>query len=415
MIPISEEGLKLRWLAGARWLTMLGLLLAFIVGRVALGFTFDGEPLIDILVIFIASNIALYIPTIPHSKGLISAVIMADIILLTTFLYLYGGSTNPLSSFYFLYVILASILLTPAWGWITAALSSLCFASLFFFFVPIPELTDTHRHHHHGFSTHLQGMLITFSFTAFVIVYFVTHLITALRSRERKLELLREKHHNNERLAGLTTLAAGAAHELRNPLATISISINELAQDLERTPSNPDMVVEARSIQAAVERCQRIIDELCRTAGVVGGEPLTTTSVPEIIEQVLHNLPKRAHCKVHIDKTLEERPVRVFTSSVVHALLSLVRNGLEYGEVAVEVHRSGEMMRFSVRDKGPGISEDVLSRLGEPFFTTKGPGKGMGLGLFITKTFADRIGGSLSFTSESNRGTTAILSIPDLT
>jgi two-component system sensor histidine kinase RegB len=414
MIPISEEGLKLRWLAGARWLTILGLLLAFVVGRVALGFTFDGEPFVDIMVILIASNLALYVPTIPPSERLISVAIVADVILLTTFLYLYGGSTNPLSSFFFLYVIIASILLPPFWGWLIAAFSSLCFTSLFFFFVPIPELTDTHRHHHDGFSTHLQGMLITFSFTAFVIVYFVTHLITALRSRERKLEVLREKHHHSERLAGLTTLAAGAAHELRNPLATISIAINELAQELERHPSTREMMVETQSIQAAVQRCQRIIDELCRTAGVVGGEPLTTTSVPEIIEQVVQNLPRRERCTVLIDKALQGRPVRVFSSSVVHALLSLVRNGLEYGDVALEVHRSGEMMNFSVRDNGPGISEDVLPRLGEPFFSTKGPGKGMGLGLFITKTFADRIGGSLSFTSEANRGTTATLSIPDL-
>ena len=120
-------------------------------------------------------------------------------------------------------------------------------------------------------------------------------------------------------------------------------------------------------------------------------------------------------CKVHIDTNLARTPIRTFVSSVMHALLSLVRNGLEYGTVDVDVSRSGDMIHFSVRDNGPGISEDILPRLGEPFFTTKGPGKGMGLGLFITKTFADRIGGSLSFTSEPNRGTTATLSIPDLT
>ena len=73
MIPISEEGLKLRWLAGARWLTILGLLLAFVVGRVALGFTFDGEPFVDIMVILVASNLALYVPTIPPSERLISS------------------------------------------------------------------------------------------------------------------------------------------------------------------------------------------------------------------------------------------------------------------------------------------------------------------------------------------------------
>jgi two-component system sensor histidine kinase RegB len=414
MIPISEESLKLRWLAGARWLTILGLFLAFIVGRWGLGFTFDVEPVLDILVIFMASNLALYIPTIPTSERLTSVTIVADVLLLTTFLYCYGGSTNPLSSVYFLYVILASILLPPLWGWITAAFSSICFGSLFFFFVPIPELTDGHQHHNHGFSTHLQGMLITFTFTAFVIVYFVTRLIGALRSREEKLEALREKHRHSERLAGLTTLAAGAAHELRNPLATISISVNELARELERSSAHPEMIVEANSIQVAVGRCQKIIDELCRNAGVVGGEPLTSTSLKEIVEQVLQHLPDRTKCEIKLDPITSEAPLRMFTSSMVQALLSVVRNGLEYGKVTVEGSRLDDMIRFVVRDNGPGIPLEILPRIGEPFFTTKGAGKGMGLGLFITKTFADRLGGSLSLTSEVNRGTTAILSVPDL-
>jgi two-component system sensor histidine kinase RegB len=414
MIPISEESLKLRWLAGARWLTALGLVLAFMVGYVGLGFAFDVEPFVDIMVILVASNLALYIPNIPPSERLISIAIVADVLLLTTFLYLYGGSTNPLSSVYFLYVILASILLPPLWGWLTAACTSLCFAFLFFFFIPIPEFTDGHRHHHHGFSTHLQGMLLTFSFTAFVIVYFVTRLIDALRSREQKLEVLREKHRHSERLAGLTTLAAGAAHELRNPLATISISINELEREMERSKSNPEISVEARSIQVAVGRCQKIIDELCRHAGVVGGEPLMTTSIREIVEHVLEHLPDRSMCDIKLDQPTSEAPLRMFTSSMVQALLSLVRNGLEYGKVTIEVDRAENTVRFVVRDNGPGIPDEILPRLGEPFFTTKGAGKGMGLGLFITKTFAERLGGSLSFKSHLNRGTTATLCIPDL-
>jgi two-component system sensor histidine kinase RegB len=290
----------------------------------------------------------------------------------------------------------------------------ICFGSLFFFFVPIPELTDGHQHHNHGFSTHLQGMLITFTFTAFVIVYFVTRLIGALRSREEKLEALREKYRHSERLAGLTTLAAGAAHELRNPLATISISVNELARELERSSAHPEMIVEANSIQVAVGRCQKIIDELCRNAGVVGGEPLTTTSLKEIVEQVLQHLPDRTKCEIKLVPITSEAPLRMFTSSMVQALLSVVRNGLEYGKVTVEGGRLDDMIRFVVRDNGPGIPLEILPRIGEPFFTTKGAGTGMGLGLFITKTFADRLGGSLSLTSEVNGGTTAILSVPDL-
>ena len=415
MIPVSEESLKLRWLVGARWWACLGLCLAFVVGRWGLGFTLDAEPFVAVLWILTATNIASYFLQRPPSERLLSATIILDVVLFTALLYFYGGSTNPLCSVYFLYVILASIVLPPFWGWATATLCSICFGSLFFFFLPIPELTGIHlyhRHHQDGFSTHLQGMLITFVFTAFVIVYFISRLTTALRAREHSLKTLREKNSHSERLAALTTLAAGAAHELRNPLATISLGIGELARELKSAPSNAELLVEAESIQQAVIRCQKIIDSLCGNAGIVSGESVVSTSAQSVIAQLLEHLPNPELCQVQITAEAEDLPLRTFSSSLVQALLSLLRNGLEYGPVELTVQQSDTSIAFSIHDSGPGIPQDIFSRLGEPFFTTKGTGKGMGLGLFIAKTFADRIGGSLSFDSTSNKGTVATLAVP---
>jgi two-component system sensor histidine kinase RegB len=68
------------------------------------------------------------------------------------------------------------------------------------------------------------------------------------------------------------------------------------------------------------------------------------------------------------------------------------------------------MVRVEVRDRGTGMPPDVRRRAGEPFFTTKAPGRGLGLGLFLVRTFAERSGGTLEF--EGSEGTTAILEIP---
>lgn len=255
-------------------------------------------------------------------------------------------------------------------------------------------------------------MLITFVFTAFVIVYFISRLTTALRAREHSLETLREKNSHSERLAALTTLAAGTAHELRNPLATISLAIGELGRELKATPGNPELLVEAECIQQAVNRCQKIIEGLCGNAGIVSGEPVVTTSAQSVIVQLLEHLPNPELCQVHITPEAEDFPLRTFSSSLVQALLSLLRNGLEYGPVQLAVQRSDTSIAFSIRDSGPGIPKEIFSRLGDPFFTTKGTGKGMGLGLFITKTFAERIGGSLSFESTPTKGTIATLAVP---
>ena len=413
MIPVSEESLKLRWLAGARWWACVGLALAFSIGHWGIGLTLDGGPFAALLCVLAASNIASYVLPNAPSEKLLAAIIATDVILFTALLYFYGGSTNPLSSVYFLYVILASILLSPRWGWIIASLCSGSFALLFFFFMPIPELASGHAHHHNSFSTHLQGMLITFVFTAFVIVYFISRLTSALRSRELKLEELREKNRHNERLAALTTLAAGAAHELRNPLAAISISTGELESELRSTIPNADILIETKSIREAVDRCQKIIDGLSGHAGIVSGEPVATTSVRTIISQVLEHLPDPSAMGVEVQSDVDSSTFQTFSSSLVQALLSLVRNGLEYGNVRLAVTRGNRSISFCVHDEGPGIPKETLARMGEPFFTTKGAGKGMGLGVFITKTFAERIGGSLSFSNPESRGTTAILSVPD--
>ena len=93
---------------------------------------------------------------------------------------------------------------------------------------------------------------------------------------------------------------------------------------------------------------------------------------------------------------------------------SLVKNAFEATtgaqRVAVDVERRHDAVRLTVHDEGGGMSPDVLRRAGEPFYTTKEPGRGLGLGLFLARVFAERCGGSL--TLESEGGTTAILEIP---
>jgi two-component system sensor histidine kinase RegB len=80
--------------------------------------------------------------------------------------------------------------------------------------------------------------------------------------------------------------------------------------------------------------------------------------------------------------------------------------------VVVRVAASGGGLQFEVVDRGPGIPGDVLARVGEPFFTTKPTGKGMGLGIFLARAVIDRLGGRFTIRSTPGTGTTASLSLP---
>jgi two-component system sensor histidine kinase RegB len=95
---------------------------------------------------------------------------------------------------------------------------------------------------------------------------------------------------------------------------------------------------------------------------------------------------------------------------------NLIHNGLdasgEAGRVRLESSLHEDQLQISVRDSGQGMSEEVLGRASDPFFTTKEPGRGIGLGLFLTRNVISQLGGQLEFRSSIGTGTEAIVMIP---
>jgi two-component system sensor histidine kinase RegB len=101
-------------------------------------------------------------------------------------------------------------------------------------------------------------------------------------------------------------------------------------------------------------------------------------------------------------------------SALSQTLLSLISNAFDASDIGtpviVDVSTGSDLLRIAVSDHGHGLSPESMKRAGEPFFTTKEPGRGLGLGLFLARVFAERAGGSLRL--ESGAGTTAILELP---
>ncbi|MGA7412062.1 MAG: HAMP domain-containing sensor histidine kinase [Bryobacteraceae bacterium] len=100
---------------------------------------------------------------------------------------------------------------------------------------------------------------------------------------------------------------------------------------------------------------------------------------------------------------------------MVRALTALIKNAIEAGtpgSVVLAIGYTGAHIRFSVEDQGEGMSDEVLERIAEPFFTTKPAGKGMGLGTFLVQALAERLGGTLEFQSSRDKGTIATLELP---
>jgi two-component system, sensor histidine kinase RegB len=410
-----------------------------------------------------------------NSALLAGTLLAIDTLLLTISLHLTGGPQNPFSVFYLVYITLAAVVLGARWTWFLTVLAACSYGSLFLYLMTRPpEVPGDHSTHIAVGLSHLQGMWWAFLLAASLTAYFVVKLSSAIERRDRELALMREQALRNERLASLTTLAAGAAHELSTPLATIAVVTGEIERALEQARAAsvanaenvehgaplaspaaasaaqvagsafaeptfaalgtspptakspfavsapgtlPDaLLADARLIRAELQRCRAILDRMAAQAGETVGEMPAPVSVSALVADALRALPPDEAARVKVDAPETVATLTVPGRGVVTALVSLLRNAMDASEqskaVTLAAAADNGIVRLTVRDWGSGMAPDVLARAGEPFFSTKPAGAGMGLGLFLTRALAERLGGALRLESAPGSGTAATLELP---
>jgi len=349
----------------------------------------------------------------------IGSVVAFDTLLLTGLLYVTGGASNPFSVFYLVHITAAASLTGSAWTWSVSALAVSCYAALFF--LPAAPGDAEAEHMAQMMAGHLRGMWIALTLAAAITAYFVTRLTAGLARRDREIAVMRESAARLDRLSAVTTLAAGAAHELATPLTTVAVVAGELQRSVAALPADTRgrLDEDIRLIRDEVVRCREILDGIGIGAGSASGEMPERFTVPELLAEALSRLQPREASRVAA--TGPTGPLALFLPrrALARALLSLLRNALDAspeGEaVTVEVDagpEAGSTLSITVRDRGAGMTPDVLARAGEPFFTTKPPGQGLGLGLFLARSLAEQLGGRCSVDSSPSQGTTARLILP---
>jgi two-component system sensor histidine kinase RegB len=261
--------------------------------------------------------------------------------------------------------------------------------------------------------SHLHGMWVAFALAAIFVVFFVQRVSGALAEREAELQQTRARAARREKLASLATLAAGAAHELGTPLSTIAVVAKELERSLSGGPA--DVRSDLRLVREQVARCREILDRMAAHAGENVGESLAPLAVADWVASALDGL--RGRDRVLVD------PLPAAGAEIVgppralgDALRGLLKNALQASApstpVRLRISAEGGRVVATVQDRGPGMPPDVLARVGEPFFTTKVPGEGMGLGLFLTRALAEQLGGEFHISSRSGSGTEASIDLP---
>ena len=267
-----------------------------------------------------------------------------------------------------------------------------------------------------GTSLHLTGMWIGFGVAAFLVALFSGKISELLRQHEDSLLRMQIELAKRDRLASLGTLAAGAAHELNTPLGTIAVVARELELFSTNTAPNEAVAEDSRLIRTEVDRCREILWRM----SVQGAQPAAQASecvdAGDLLADVSSEIQQPDRLRVELASPGNAVPLTVPRRAVAQALIALTRNALEASApdaaVRVTARQEGERFQFVVMDNGKGMSPTTLRRIGEPFFTTKEPGKGMGLGTFLVRTLAEQLGGRLTFESSPQTGTVATFELP---
>ena len=200
------------------------------------------------------------------------------------------------------------------------------------------------------------------------------------------------------------------SHELKNPLA----AIKGLVQLSARSACDPDSAEQLRVVAAEVDRMEGILKEYLSFSRPIEALQPKQVALGALADEVLSLMDARAATAGVVLRRRGDAVIEADPRRLKDALFNLVGNAVEAspngGKVEVEIDEVERAARIAVRDTGRGMPPEVLLRLGTPFFTTREQGTGLGV-VVARATFAQH-GGSLEYSSEPGRGTTAVGTLP---
>ena len=261
-------------------------------------------------------------------------------------------------------------------------------------------------------------LLFVFGVGLAAVVY--RDMIAPLRVKLVESQSLVERH---EKLASLGMLAAGVAHEVRNPLTAIKAAL--FIQQKKFSPGSPEQA-DAKLVEREILRLERIVNDFLRFARPTDPELRPVPADLPLREVQLFLGPQLENANIQLVRE-ESAPMRINVdpAQIKQVLINLVQNAADSigreGKIKLRARHdrrclsNGEtdVVILEVADTGRGIPPEVEKRLFDPFFTTKD--NGTGLGLSIAARIVQKHGGSLQYQTQVNRGTTFGVVLPQVT
>ena len=333
--------------------------------------------------------------------------VAVDIGALAFLLYCSGGVSNPFVSLLVMPIALAAAAMPLRYVAAVAVLAAVCYLLLIPWHLALPPLPQDAG----AFNLHVAGITINFVVTAAVLAFFIARLARALRDREAEVQRERERTLRDEGILAIAAQAAGTAHELNTPLSTIRTLLTELVRE---QAANPALAADLALLAGQAERCRDILRELVAVGSrQLAGAPqaLALAAFVRECEEQFRLLRPEVTLQTSVSDAASTQVIEV-APDLRHALINLLSNAadasLAAGSAKVEllVAADAGQVEFGVRDHGRGIA----SGAGLAFRTSKRDG--LGLGLALAHSTAERLGGELTAQVPADGGLLQRLRVP---
>lgn len=405
----QEYLVNLRRLINLRWLMLVLMATLILVAPGLLDIRLPQAVLLAIIALALTLNFVSQLQLRQREAATPNEVcsqLIIDMLTLTAVLFFSGGATNPLISLLLPPVAIAALALPARQVVLVGTTAVSLYALLMVFYLPLP-IADVSR----ATQLHLVGMWLTFAVSAGLIGWIILRMSQLIRQRDEALALAREQALRDERVTAMGTLAAGAAHELGTPLATMTLLAGELADD-ERLPD--DAREDLELLRQQIMLCKQIITRLSRRAGAERLENIPLQAVDRWMDGLRQQwqATRPGSGSRLIISSDGDPPDILADPRLEQAVLNLLNNAANACPHPLEIRLvwSSQEIEIEIRDQGPGFPDSLLDNFGR--IKLPEHAGGFGIGLVLTRAAIEQLGGRLSLSNREQGGALARISLP---
>ena len=333
-----------------------------------------------------------------------SLFLLYDLFQLAILLYLTGGIFNPFSILLIIPAIVSSTFLSMGTTIILGFITSLILFTLTHYYLPLPGLLVENFDVP---SFYKFGILISILIGLIFLSYFGIRFAGETKKRSEALNKLQEVIAKEYELESLGGQAAAAAHSLGTPLATIAVVAKELKKEIG---DNKDVSKDIDLLISQTKRCSEILKQISKKQ-IEEDIFLSSIKLEDLLEEIIDSFKETSSKKIELVSNDDNNKINIErTPEIIYGLRNFIGNAVKFSKSRVKINLISnlEKIEIKINDDGPGIPDDIIKKIGEPYIKSKSTelnsNSGLGLGTFLGKTLLEKQGAKLLFRRNNDLG-----------